>query len=67
VADSRKAFEKAFITSANEAARTILKAVRRNQRRVLVGLDAYALDLLVRFAPAGSQRLMMAMARRMSK
>jgi short-subunit dehydrogenase len=66
-AESRKAFEKAFITPANEAARTILKAVRRNRRRVLVGLDAHAIDLVVRLAPAGSQRLMMAMARRMVK
>jgi short-subunit dehydrogenase len=63
----RAAFEKAFITSAGTAARTILKAVQRNRRRVLVGPDAYAIDLLVRLAPAASQRLIMAMARRMAK
>jgi short-subunit dehydrogenase len=66
-AETREAFEKAFITPANVAARTILTAVRRNQRRVLIGLDAYAIDLMVRLAPAASQRIMMAMARRMSK
>jgi short-subunit dehydrogenase len=64
---SRKAFEKAFITSANSAARIILKAVERDRRRVLVGLDAYAIDLMVRLAPACSQRVMMAMARRMGR
>jgi short-subunit dehydrogenase len=63
----RAAFEKAFITSAGSAARTILKAVQRNRRRVLIGPDAYAIDLLARLAPAGSQRLIMAMARRMAK
>jgi short-subunit dehydrogenase len=64
---SREAFEKLCMTSAGQAARIILKAVLRNRRRVLVGLDAYLIDLLVRIAPAGSQRLIMAMARRMAK
>lgn len=35
-------------TSADSAARQILRAVERNQRRVLVGLDAKFLDKLVR-------------------
>ena len=64
---SRRAFEKAFITSASSAARTILSAVRRNQRRVLVGLDACAIDFLVRLAPASSQRMMMAVAGRFAR
>jgi short-subunit dehydrogenase len=64
---SRTAFEKLCMTSANKAARTILRAVQRNRRRVLVGPDAYAIDLLVRLAPATSQRVIMAMARRMAK
>ena len=37
---ARADFEKLFITSADDAARTILKAVRRDRRRVLVGVDA---------------------------
>jgi NADP-dependent 3-hydroxy acid dehydrogenase YdfG len=61
----KRAFEKAFITTANGAARTILRAVRRNARRVLVGPDAHAIDLLVRLAPAASQRVIMAVAKSM--
>ncbi|MEO8179839.1 MAG: SDR family NAD(P)-dependent oxidoreductase [Deltaproteobacteria bacterium] len=64
---SRRAFEAAFITSPQTAARSILRGVQRNQRRVLVGLDAYAIDLWARLAPAGSQRLMMALARSMAQ
>jgi short-subunit dehydrogenase len=61
---SRRAFEKAFITTPQAAAATILRAVRNNRRRVLVGIDAHAIDLVVRLAPAGSQRLMLAMTKR---
>jgi short-subunit dehydrogenase len=64
---SRTAFEKVCMTSATRAARTILRGVQRNRRRVLVGPDAYAIDLLTRLAPAASQRVMMAMAQRMGK
>jgi len=63
----RLAFEKAFVTSAQSAALAILKGVRCNRRRVLIGLDAHALDLLVRLAPSGSQRVMVALARRMTR
>jgi short-subunit dehydrogenase len=69
-ADQQKlqvAFEKAFSTSARAAAQAILKGVRCNRRRVLIGLDAHALDLLVRLAPSLSQRVMMALARRMMR
>jgi NAD(P)-dependent dehydrogenase (short-subunit alcohol dehydrogenase family) len=62
---SRLAFEKLFITSPESAAKTILRAVQRNRRRVLVGVDAHVLDLLVRFAPALAHRSMLAMARRL--
>ena len=50
-------FERLFITSADSAATTILKAVKANRRRVLVGPDAKLLDLAVRFAPSGYQRI----------
>jgi NAD(P)-dependent dehydrogenase (short-subunit alcohol dehydrogenase family) len=62
---SRLAFEKLFITSPESAAKTILRAVQRNRRRVLVGVDAHVLDLLVRLAPALAHRSMLAMARRL--
>ncbi|MGH8529832.1 MAG: SDR family NAD(P)-dependent oxidoreductase [Nevskiales bacterium] len=50
-------FEKNFITTANSAARTIIRAVEKNKRRVLVGPDAYVIDWLVRLLPALYQRI----------
>ncbi|HEY2165859.1 MAG TPA: SDR family NAD(P)-dependent oxidoreductase [Jatrophihabitantaceae bacterium] len=44
-------------TSAKSAARIILRAVRNDRARVLVGFDAKALDLLVRLLGSGYQRL----------
>ena len=52
---SNEKFEKAFITSPEKAARTILRAVEKNQRRVLVGPDAYIYDWLVRLLPSRYQ------------
>jgi NAD(P)-dependent dehydrogenase (short-subunit alcohol dehydrogenase family) len=51
-------------TSAESAARTILRAVAANRPRVLVGLDAKVLDLLVRTIGARYQRLFATAARR---
>ncbi|RTL28966.1 MAG: SDR family NAD(P)-dependent oxidoreductase [Burkholderiales bacterium] len=46
---ARSRFDKALnVTTAESAARQILRAVARNQRRVLVGPDAKILDLMVR-------------------
>ena len=56
-------FEKLFMTTADSAAKTILDAVRRNKRRVLVGPDAYVFDLLVRLLPTGYQRITSGFAR----
>lgn len=53
----KEKFEKAFITTPESAARKILKAVRGNRRRVLVGADAYLIDWIVRLMPASYQRL----------
>ncbi|MGV0626360.1 SDR family NAD(P)-dependent oxidoreductase [Mycolicibacter minnesotensis] len=44
-------------TTAEAAARTILKGVKKNQARVLIGNDARVLDLLVRITGSGYQRL----------
>jgi NAD(P)-dependent dehydrogenase (short-subunit alcohol dehydrogenase family) len=52
---SNEKFEKAFITSPEKAARTILRAVEKNQRRVLVGPDAYIYDWMVRLLPSRYQ------------
>ena len=57
-------FEKLFITTADSAATTILKAVQRDARRVLVGPDAKATDLLVRFLPSLYQVVLSYLARR---
>jgi NAD(P)-dependent dehydrogenase (short-subunit alcohol dehydrogenase family) len=53
----KEKFEKMFMTSAGSAARTILRAVERNRRRVLVGPDAYVIDWLVRLLPSLYQRV----------
>lgn len=58
-AEAKAKFERLFITSADKAARVILRAVQKNQRRVLVGPDAHAVDLMVRFMPSTYQRLVM--------
>ncbi len=50
-------FERAFITSAERAAKVILDAVVRNKRRVLVGPDALLIDQMVRWLPSSYQRL----------
>lgn len=52
-------------TSANSAARQILRGVRRNQRRVLVGPDARFLDKMVRLLGSWYQPLVIFMARRL--
>jgi NAD(P)-dependent dehydrogenase (short-subunit alcohol dehydrogenase family) len=57
-------FEKNFITTAADAARTIIKAVEKNKRRVLVGPDAYIVDWIVRLFPALYQRIMVFFARK---
>jgi NAD(P)-dependent dehydrogenase (short-subunit alcohol dehydrogenase family) len=56
-------FEKLFITTPQRAAHIILSAVRRRQRRVLVGPDAKFLDVIVRLFPSFYQRIMQAMIR----
>jgi len=61
---SRKGFEKMLGMPPEKAAEIILKGVQRNSRRVLVGRDAQALDVLQRILPGTYQRLVTASARR---
>ncbi len=56
-------FERTFITTADSAAKQIVRGVVRNRRRVLVGPDAKAYDVLVRVAPTGYQRLITGVVR----
>lgn len=51
-------YEKTFITTPDQAAATVLKGVRRNARRILIGIDAHAYDAMQRFAPTGYQPLL---------
>jgi hypothetical protein len=44
-------------TTADSAAKTILRGVAGNRARVLIGWDAKALDLIVRVLGSGYQRL----------
>jgi short-subunit dehydrogenase len=60
---SKARFEKAFTTTAEQAARTILKAVRSDERRVLIGADAKALETMQRLLPGGYQKLVTASLR----
>jgi short-subunit dehydrogenase len=60
-------FERGFITTPDAAAATILDAVRKNKRRVLVGPDAHAIDFVQRVLPATYQVLSVRAARRMAQ
>lgn len=51
--DLRKMFDSDFLTNTPaNAARIILNGVRKNKRRVLVGIDAVFLDIMARLIPA---------------
>jgi short-subunit dehydrogenase len=49
---SKEKFSKNLITTAEQASATILRSVRNNKRRVLVGWDAIVLDKVQRLFPA---------------
>jgi NAD(P)-dependent dehydrogenase (short-subunit alcohol dehydrogenase family) len=57
-------FDQLARTSAEAAARAILRGVRSNARRVLIGPDARLIDLLQRLLPAAYQRIIVRQARR---
>jgi len=59
--------EKLFRTSADEAARIIIKGIRRERRRIMVGADAVALDLLTRLLPVTAVRLSAIFSRYMAR
>lgn len=55
--EMRDQFESLFITTAEKAATVILKGVKSNQRRILIGPDAKLLDVMARALPASYQTL----------
>lgn len=60
---STRDFEKAFITSADDAAQAVVGAILKNKRRLLIGKDAVAIDLLQRTLPTTYQKLLVAGAK----
>ncbi len=52
-----KNFDKLLRTPPEDAAKVILKAVQKDSRRVLIGTDAYAIDVMQRLLPTGYQQL----------
>ena len=63
----KEEFEKFFITSPEKAAQVILDGVRKNKRRVLIGPDAHAADVMARVLPAAYQALVVRQARHSRK
>ena len=59
MADAADGFDKIAMTTPDKAARQILAAVERDRRRVLVGPDAKAIDLIARL-PAGLYQTVLA-------
>lgn len=63
--NSTEKFEKLFSTTADDAAAVIIKGVEKNARRVLIGKDAVAIDLMVRLFPSAYQKLVAMSSKRM--
>jgi short-subunit dehydrogenase len=57
-------FEKMFITTPAQAARVIMNGVKKNRRRVLIGPDARAIDVMARLLPTAYQRITVRQVRR---
>ena len=55
--NSTAKFEKLFRTTADDAAAQMIRAVEKNQRRLLIGNDAKVMDLMVRIFPSAYQKL----------
>lgn len=63
---SARNFNRLLRCPPEEAARQILEAVQKDKRRLLIGNDAKAIDLVQRVLPAGYQQVM-ALANRLGK
>jgi len=56
-------FERLARTSPEDAAKRIVKGVKRNERRVLIGMDARLIDGMQRLFPTAYQRLLITLGR----
>ena len=65
--NSHLQFEKMFRVTADDAAKVILRGVQKNKRRVLIGTDAKAYDLVQRFLPGSYQWILAKAARLMTR
>jgi len=54
---SQDAFDKLLRTPADDAAQQILEGVRKDRRRLLIGADAKAVDVIQRILPQGYQKI----------
>ncbi|MGO9213063.1 MAG: SDR family NAD(P)-dependent oxidoreductase [Syntrophales bacterium] len=59
--------EELFRTTANDAAKIIISGIKRNKRRILVGSDAKAVDLLTRLFPVTAVTLSALFSRRIAR
>jgi short-subunit dehydrogenase len=57
-------FERLAKTSPERAAERILRGIRKNRGKILIGLDAYMIDLMPRLLGSGYQRLITASMKR---
>lgn len=55
--ETAREFERLFINTPEAAARAIVRGVRHNRRRVLIGPDARVFDVCQRLMPAAYQRI----------
>jgi short-subunit dehydrogenase len=60
---STRDFEKAFTTTPEQAAEAVVGAIMKNSRRLLIGKDAVAIDLMQRVLPTQYQRVLIAGAK----
>lgn len=56
--ETAEAFDKIAMTTAQGAARKIIKGIKKNKKRLLVGPDAYIIDFLSRMFPVGFNALL---------
>jgi len=60
-------FDKLAFTSSEKAAKCIVKGIKKNKRRVLIGPDAYMIDIMQRCLPTTYQKLITFGAKRFAK
>jgi short-subunit dehydrogenase len=51
-------FDRLTYTSAEKAAKEIIKGVQKNKRRIMIGMDAKLADILVRLFPGTYEKIM---------